>query len=149
MHTFSKVIKWMLAITFAAGALWGAQALAGAAKKPAEKPAATKEAPKAEAAKEAPKAEAGKAPRVIELSVTERGFEPSPVNVKKGEPLKLVVTRKTDQTCATELLMPDQKIDKPLPLNKPVEIAFTPEKSGQLKYGCAMGMMISGVILVE
>lgn len=146
MHTFSKIIKGMLAITLAAGALWGAQSLAGTpGKKPAEKAPAAKEAPKAEA----PKAEAAKAPRVIELAVTERGFEPSPVNVKKGEPLKLVVTRKTDQTCATELIMPDQKIEKALPLNKPVEIAFTPEKSGQIKYGCAMGMMISGMILVE
>lgn len=146
MHTFSKIIKGMLAITLAAGALWGAQTLAATpGKKPAEKAPAAKEVPKAEA----PKAEAAKAPRVIELSVTERGFEPSPVNVKKGEPLKLVVTRKTDQTCATELLMPEYKIEKALPLNKPVEIAFTPEKSGQLKYGCAMGMMLSGMILVE
>jgi hypothetical protein len=33
--------------------------------------------------------------------VTDKGFEPNNVTVKKGKPLHLVVTRKTDQTCAT------------------------------------------------
>ena len=30
--------------------------------------------------------------KTIELSVTEKGFEPSPIKVKKGEPLRLLVT---------------------------------------------------------
>jgi plastocyanin domain-containing protein len=34
-------------------------------------------------------------------------------------------------------------------LNEPVKIAFTPKKAGELKYGCGMGQMISGVLLVE
>jgi len=89
------------------------------------------------------------APRVIEMSVTERGYEPSPIRVKKGEPLKLVITRKTDATCATSIVIDELKLQKDLPLQQPVEIAFTPEKSGTLSYGCAMGRMISGVILVE
>lgn len=95
------------------------------------------------------KDKAAAAPRTVEISVTENGFQPSPISVKKGEPLKLVVTRKTDETCATELVIKDYGIDKQLPLNKPVEIAFTPTKSGELKYGCAMGMMVRGVLLVE
>ncbi len=86
--------------------------------------------------------------RVV-LSVTEKGFEPTPIQVKKGVPLTLDVTRKTDQTCATEITLPEYKIDKKLPLNQPVEISFTPEKAGELVYGCAMDHMISGVIQVR
>jgi len=85
----------------------------------------------------------------IALSVTEKGFEPTPIRVEKGKPLTLVVTRKTDHTCATEITLPEYKIDQKLPLNQPVEITFTPEKAGELVYGCAMDHMISGVIQVR
>ena len=81
--------------------------------------------------------------------MTEDGFVPSPIKVKKGEALKLVVTRKTDATCATDLVLDEHSIKQPLPLNKPVEIAFTPSKTGELRYGCAMDKMVSGVLMVE
>ncbi|AGC47660.1 hypothetical protein MYSTI_06387 [Myxococcus stipitatus DSM 14675] len=87
--------------------------------------------------------------RVVELSVTEKGYEPSPVSLKKGEPVKLVVTRKTDLTCATEVVMDGYDINTPLPLNEAVSITFTPKESGKLVYGCAMGKMISGVFMVD
>ena len=95
---------------------------------------------------------ASKAPsgaRVLELKVTEDGFEPATVSVKKGEPLLLKVKRTTDKTCATEILIADTDINVPLPLNEVVEVPFTPSKSGQIHYGCAMGMMVSGVLVVE
>jgi plastocyanin domain-containing protein len=87
--------------------------------------------------------------RRVELSVTENGFEPTPVKVKQGEPLELVVTRKTDKTCATDIVVKDHDIKKALPLNEPVVVAFTPSKTGELRYGCAMDQMVAGVLLVE
>lgn len=83
--------------------------------------------------------------RIIEMAVTENGYEPTPIRVKKGEPLVLRITRKTDKTCATEIVIKDTNINTKLPLNETVDVAWTPEKSGQIKFGCAMGMMISGV----
>jgi plastocyanin domain-containing protein len=88
-------------------------------------------------------------PRTVEISVTEKGFEPTPISVKKGEPLKLVITRKTDKTCAKSVVFDDPKLKKALPLNEAVEITFTPDKTGELKYGCAMGKMVEGVLKVE
>jgi len=41
---------------------------------------------------------AAPATRDVEMKVTERGFEPNRIEVKKGVPLHLVVTRKTDAT---------------------------------------------------
>jgi plastocyanin len=85
----------------------------------------------------------------VEMAVTDRGFEPDEVPVKKGEPVKLVITRKTDATCAKDIVIPEHGIRKALPLNQPVEVTFTPTKTGELKYGCAMNQMIGGVLVVQ
>ena len=85
----------------------------------------------------------------VQMLVTEAGFVPASVKLKKGEPVKLVITRKTDQTCAKEIVIDEHAINTPLPLNQAVTVAFTPTKSGQLKYGCAMDKMIGGVLFVE
>lgn len=84
----------------------------------------------------------------VEMSVTEKGFEPQNIRVKKGLPVTLVITRKTDITCATEIVIDEHKIKTPLPLNKAVTVTFTPSKTGALKYGCAMNKMIGGVITI-
>jgi plastocyanin domain-containing protein len=88
-------------------------------------------------------------PRQVKMQLTADGFAPDKINVKKDEPLKLLVTRTTDETCATELLIDGTDINVPLPLNKPVEIAFTPKKTGNVKFGCAMEKMVGGVLIVE
>jgi len=87
--------------------------------------------------------------RVVEIAVTEQGFEPTTVKLKKGEPVKLVLTRKTDQTCAKAVIFPDLKIQKDLPLGQPVEVTFTPKKAGALSYGCTMGQMVAATLQVE
>ncbi len=85
-------------------------------------------------------------PRVIQLAVTDDGFQPAQVLVKKGEPLRLVFTRKTDHTCAKEVRVAG--VIRKLPLNAPVEVELTPDRSGQIRYACAMDM-VAGVLLVE
>lgn len=105
--------------------------------------------PKPAASTPAAPTQAAAAPGKIAITLTEKGFEPTPIQVTKGQPVTLVVTRKTDQTCATELTIPEYKIDQKLPLDQPVEIAFTPTRSGDLEYGCAMGHMVKGVLQVR
>lgn len=86
----------------------------------------------------------------IAISVTEKGFEPENVSVPSGKPVTLVFTRKTDGTCAKEVVIPldGKKIEKPLPLNEPVAIAVTFPKAGQITYACAMDM-VKGVVVVQ
>jgi plastocyanin domain-containing protein len=86
--------------------------------------------------------------RTVEMKVTEKGFVPSRIQVKKGEPLHLVVTRKTEETCATELVIKDANLKKELPLNEPVAFDFTPEKAGEMTYVCGMNM-VSGTLVVR
>jgi plastocyanin domain-containing protein len=86
--------------------------------------------------------------QVFRLQVTRDGFVPANLQVKTGVPVKLVVTRTTERTCATEIVIREMGINQPLPLDKPVTVTFTPRQSGTLRYACGMDM-ISGVIVVQ
>lgn len=79
-------------------------------------------------------------PKVVKISVTKAGFEPATLAVKQGVPIVLLVTRKTDQTCATQAFFPsiDKVVD--LPLNKAVRVALPAQAAGRLSYSCRMGM---------
>jgi plastocyanin domain-containing protein len=94
------------------------------------------------------KAVAAPAAGAIEIAVTGDGFVPAKIAVKKGQKVKLVVTRKVERTCATEIVIKEAGINQKLPLNQAVTVEFTPQKSGTLKYACAMDM-ISGVLVVD
>jgi plastocyanin domain-containing protein len=85
--------------------------------------------------------------RTVEMTVTEDGYVPSKIKAQKGEKLRLVITRKTDRTCAKEIVIKDAGINTPLPLDKTVTVEVTPKKSGELKYACGMDM-ITGIIFV-
>ena len=87
----------------------------------------------------------------VEIAVTENGFEPDKVTVKKGEAVELVFTRTTDKTCIKEVVLDTgapKKIQKALPLNKPVTIKTKFAKAGSLSYACNMNMF-SGTITVQ
>lgn len=86
--------------------------------------------------------------QVFTMEVTKEGFVPAEIKVKAGQPVKLVVTRKVERTCATDIVIKDFGISKPLPLNQPVDVTFTPSKPGKIRYACGMDM-IAGVIVVE
>jgi plastocyanin domain-containing protein len=85
----------------------------------------------------------------IVMSVTEKGFEPDQLTVQRGTPVKLLITRKTDQTCAKQIVVDEYAVRADLPLNVAVHVAFTPTKSGTLRYGCAMDKMVGGVLTVQ
>lgn len=84
----------------------------------------------------------------IELLVTEKGFEPSQIDVKPGTAVTLNVTRKTDSTCATAIQIPSKKIKKDLPLNKTVSVNLGKLEKGEIRFACGMDM-VSGQIVVH
>ena len=96
----------------------------------------------------ADKAPKQKAPQKVEIAVTEDGFVPSEIKVSKGQPVTLVVTRKTETTCAKEIVIADANVKKELPLNQPVTVTVTPSKTGKITYACGMDM-VTGVLIVE
>jgi plastocyanin domain-containing protein len=92
---------------------------------------------------------AAEKPQMINLIVTEKDFEPSTINVKPGTNVELKITRKTNSTCAREILIPSKNIKKELPLNKTVSIKTGKLEKGEISFGCGMNMMIGGVIFVK
>lgn len=84
----------------------------------------------------------------VAMEVTGEGFVPAKIKVKVGKPVTLSVTRKTDRTCATDIVIKDYGINKPLPQGETVEVTFTPTKAGNIRYACAMDM-IAGEIIAE
>lgn len=85
---------------------------------------------------------------VINIQVTENGFEPSNIKVKAGSHVILQVTRSSDATCATQIQIKDKKIKKDLPLNKQVKVDLGNMKKGDVKFACGMNMF-SGQISAE
>lgn len=88
------------------------------------------------------------APQVVEITVTAQGFVPAAATVKAGRPVKLVVTRKVERTCANEIVIKEYGVDRPLPLGEAVEVSFTPRKAGPVRYSCGMDM-VAGTLTVE
>jgi plastocyanin domain-containing protein len=112
--------------------------------------ACKKEAPPAPAPPPRPAAPAAApASGRVAVQVTEAGFEPARIPARAGKPLTMAITRKTDRTCAREILFAGQEGKTELPLNKTVEVTYTPKASGEVKFGCAMGMMVGGVLAVS
>jgi plastocyanin domain-containing protein len=81
------------------------------------------------------------------VEVTDKGFEPSSLKLKAGVPAKVTFVRKTDATCAKEVVIKEYKIERKLPLNEPVMVEFTPRK-GEFTFACGMDM-IKGKMIVE
>ena len=84
----------------------------------------------------------------VSITVSDAGFDPGLVTAKRGEPLTMVFTRKTESVCAQEVVIPDHGIRKELSLDEPVEITFIPAVTGHLAFTCGMGMM-KGAIIVQ
>ena len=85
----------------------------------------------------------------IEVAVTDKGFEPSQPQVERGEAVTLVFTRKTDQTCATDVMFPRLGLKVQLPLNEPVRVDIPAGAvEDTLYFACGMNM-ISGQIMAK
>ncbi len=82
-----------------------------------------------------------------EVKVGSKGFAPSEVTLEKGKPASLVFLRTTDQTCAKQVVFPELKIEKDLPLNTPVRVEIPTGDARSLTFQCGMGMYKSAVLI--
>jgi cobalt-zinc-cadmium efflux system membrane fusion protein len=87
------------------------------------------------------------AAQTAKVVVHEQGYEPPKLTLRAGTPARLTFVRVTDKTCGTEVVFPSLNIKRALPLNEPVVIEFTPEKSGDIAFACCMNMLHGTVIV--
>src|SRR6185436_17130228 len=73
------------------------------------------------------------------VNITQMGYEPASIKLKRGVPARITFFRTTDDTCATEVVFPDYGIRRQLPLNAAVSISLTP-RAGEFAFTCGMNM---------
>jgi plastocyanin domain-containing protein len=127
-------------------------ALASAALLALALPGCSKPGAEAEATQPAAPAQASQADapipkdaKRIEIAVTDEGFSPASIDVKKGETVVLRFNRTTKSECLKAIEIPDLGIKKDLPMNTPVEVAITPQKEGKMVLQCWMAMVKASI----
>jgi plastocyanin domain-containing protein len=81
------------------------------------------------------------------VKVDNKGFTPSEIKLEKGKSAEIVFVRTTDETCAKQVVFPELKIEKDLPLNTPVRIEIPTGDLRTLTFQCGMGMYKSAVLI--
>ncbi len=79
--------------------------------------------------------------------LTEKGYEPLSLKLRRGVPARVTLTRKVSSTCATEVVFPEYGIKRALLLNDPVVVEFTPDKAGEFTFSCGMGMLKGALVV--
>jgi len=87
-------------------------------------------------------------PSIINIVANDKGFIPSSVSVKKGVATQLVFTRTTDETCAKQVVFPELKLTKDLPLNERVAIDVPVADARTLTFQCGMGMFKGKIVVM-
>lgn len=76
------------------------------------------------------------------------GYKPANIHLKKGKTTTLKIIRRDSNSCLEEIIIPEFKIKKYLPLEKEVDIPITPQRKGEYKFHCGMNMY-HGKLIVD
>jgi plastocyanin domain-containing protein len=72
--------------------------------------------------------------------IVEGGYKPKNIKIPKDQTTTLIFIRKDTNACLEELIFPDFKIKKYLPMHKPITITLSPKKPGRFNFHCGMNM---------
>ncbi len=86
--------------------------------------------------------------QTVKMAVTYRGYQPNVLYIKKGIPVRWVISGDEITGCTNEILLPDYNIKQKLHSGENI-IEFTPTRSGELKFSCWMRMVWGKFIVTE
>lgn len=75
------------------------------------------------------------------------GYSPEVILIHKGKTTKINFLRKDPSSCLEEVVLPDFKIKRKLPLNQKVTVEVTPQKIGEYRFACGMNMFYGKIIV--
>jgi uncharacterized protein len=85
--------------------------------------------------------------QIVRMSIASRGFEPSTLKIKKGIPVKWVITGDQVTACTNKIIIPSLNITKNIGSGENV-INFVPSDAREIPFSCWMGM-VRGKFIVE
>lgn len=77
-----------------------------------------------------------------------RGYTPNYFTVLKGQPVKWIINAEAPNSCASALVVPSLKIQTQLRAGENI-FEFTPDKVGEIRFSCSMGMYSGKFVVVE
>jgi thiol-disulfide isomerase/thioredoxin len=81
------------------------------------------------------------------IEVNGEGYQPVTIHLKRGMTAQLTFVRTVEESCGREIVIPAYGINRPLPMNKPVTVTFTPKRSGRFKFTCGMDMFRGALVV--
>ena len=69
------------------------------------------------------------------------GYTPDTIQVKRGQPVRIIFDRQEDGSCSEEVVFPELGIRKFLAPYSQTAVEFVPEKTGDTTFTCGMGML--------
>lgn len=72
--------------------------------------------------------------------IVDGGYNPEVISIPKDKTTKLYFKRIDPTECLEELVMPEFKIKRELPLNQKVMVELAPKRAGEFEYSCGMNM---------
>jgi len=78
--------------------------------------------------------------QVATLNVTNSGYTPQNITLKKDVPVTLNLITNNVKNCTRSFAIPSLNIEKLLPETGTTTIEFTPKKEGLIAFACSMGM---------
>ncbi|HEX8369101.1 MAG TPA: cupredoxin domain-containing protein [Pyrinomonadaceae bacterium] len=85
--------------------------------------------------------------KTVRINISQKGYAPRSVSIKKGETVRLVFYRADANNCGDELVFPALNIKREIPVRKRVVVTLTPKRTGEISFACGMDMY-RGKILV-
>jgi plastocyanin domain-containing protein len=84
----------------------------------------------------------------IDIIVDSGVYEPSIIHASLGKPLTLRFIRKDANPCAEKVIFNGLDLSAELPVDKPYDLSFTPQKKGEFEFTCQMAMY-RGMLVIE
>ncbi len=81
--------------------------------------------------------------------IVEGGYNPDVISIPKNQTTTINFVRKDPSSCLEEVVIPNFKIRKYLPLNKKISISITPKETGEFGFACGMNMFHGKIIVKD
>jgi plastocyanin domain-containing protein len=82
----------------------------------------------------------------LQLTVDGTGYHPSSISAPPGKPVRLTITRMSDEGCGQQIVFPSLNIRRDLPLNQAVTVEFRMPASGSVAFTCGMDMLRGSIV---